>query len=186
MFLIIVLGDLVVQIPMPVLVGVMIMVSVGTFDWSSFTYIKKAPKADAVVMLATVFIVVATHDLSIGVIAGVILSALFFVAKVSKINVKQQTDSGKTVYRVKGPLFFASVNHFVDSFNYDIRNKEILIDFGSTQIWDDSGVGAIDKVIIRLMNNQNKVSMIGLNAESERLIERLAIHKDPLAKISTH
>lgn len=186
MFLIIVLGDLVVQIPMPVLVGIMIMVSVGTFDWSSFTYIKKAPKADAVVMLATVFIVVATHDLSIGVIAGVILSALFFVAKVSKINVKQQTDSGKIVYRVKGPLFFASVNHFVDSFNYDIRNKEILIDFGSTQIWDDSGVGAIDKVIIRLMNNQNKVSMIGLNAESERLIERLAIHKDPLAKISTH
>ena len=77
MFLIIVLGELVVQIPMAVLVGIMIMVSIGTFDWSSFTYLRKAPKTDAVVMLVTVAIVVATHDLSKGVIAGVILSASF-------------------------------------------------------------------------------------------------------------
>ena len=88
MFLIIVLGDLVVQIPMPVLVGIMIMVSIGTFDWSSFKYLRKAPKRDAVVMLVTVLIVVVTHDLSKGVIAGVILSAIFFVAKISKIKVQ--------------------------------------------------------------------------------------------------
>src|SRR5699024_12104481 len=78
---------LVIQIPMPVLVGIMIMVSIGTFDWSSFRYIVKAPKGDAVVMLATVAIVVATNDLSKGVIAGVILSAIFFVAKISKVRV---------------------------------------------------------------------------------------------------
>ena len=90
MFLIVVLGDLVVQIPMPVLVGIMIMVSVGTFDWTSFTYLRKAPKADALVMLVTVAIVVATHDLSKGVIAGVVLSAIFFVAKISTIKVKEQ------------------------------------------------------------------------------------------------
>ncbi|MBJ6949586.1 SulP family inorganic anion transporter, partial [Vibrio cholerae] len=83
MFLIIVLGDLVVQIPMPVLVGIMIMVSIGTFDWSSFSYLVKAPRSDAAVMLVTVIIVVATHDLSKGVIAGVLLSAIFFVAKIS-------------------------------------------------------------------------------------------------------
>lgn len=186
MFLIIVLGDLVVQIPMPVLVGIMVMVSIGTFDWSSFTYIKKAPKADAFVMLATVSIVVATHDLSIGVIAGVILSALFFVAKVSKIKVKQRTEAGKIVYTVKGPLFFASVDHFIASFDYEVQNEKILIDFGSTQIWDDSGVGAIDKVMIRLMANQNEVEMIGLNPESKKLIDRLAIHNDPTAKMPTH
>src|SRR5699024_6562285 len=85
MYLIIVLGDLVVQIPMPLLVGIMIMVSIGTFDWSSFRYIVKAPKGDAVVMLVTVAIVVATNDLSKGVIAGVILSAIFFVAKISRV-----------------------------------------------------------------------------------------------------
>src|SRR5699024_9139776 len=89
MFLIIVLGDLVIQIPMPVLVGIMIMVSIGTFDWSSFSYLVKAPKTDAVVMLVTVGIVVATNDLSKGVIAGVILSAIFFVAKISKIKVQE-------------------------------------------------------------------------------------------------
>ncbi|WP_426355277.1 SulP family inorganic anion transporter [Exiguobacterium sp. R-39] len=186
MFLIIVLGNLVVQIPMPVLVGIMIMVSIGTFDWSSFTYLRKAPKADAFVMLATVVIVVATHDLSIGVIAGVILSALFFVAKVSKINVKQRPEAGKTVYIVKGPLFFASVDHFIASFDYEMNKQDILIDFGSTQIWDDSAVGAIDKVMLRLLANQNNVEMSGLNPESKKLVDRLAIHNDPTPKISTH
>src|SRR5699024_7547944 len=86
-FLIIGLGDLVVEIPMPVLVGVMIMVSIGTFDWGSFKYLIKAPRTDAIVMLVTVIVVVATSDLSKGVIAGVILSAIFFVSKISKINV---------------------------------------------------------------------------------------------------
>ncbi|MGI1805348.1 SulP family inorganic anion transporter [Exiguobacterium sp. TDN 0502] len=186
MFLIIVMGDLVVQIPMPVLVGIMIMVSIGTFDWSTFTYIKKAPKADVFVMLATVFIVVATHDLSIGVIAGVILSALFFVAKVSKMKVEQRTAAGKIIYSVKGPLFFASVDHFIAGFNYEIRDTTIQIDFSATQIWDDSGVGAIDKVMMRLMANQNQVEISGLNPESQKLIDRLAIHNDPVAKMPIH
>src|SRR5699024_10789004 len=101
MFLIIVLGGLVVQIQMPVLVGIMIMVSVGTFDWSSFAYLKKAPKSDAVVMLVTVAIVVATNDLSKGVIAGVILSAIFFVAKISHIKVKEHHKDKHTVFTVE-------------------------------------------------------------------------------------
>ncbi len=106
MFLIIVLGDLVVQIPMPVLVGIMIMVSIGTFDWSSFSYLRKAPKTDAVVMLVTVGIVVATNDLSKGVIAGVILSAIFFVAKISHIQVKEHHENQQTIFTVEGQLFF--------------------------------------------------------------------------------
>src|SRR5699024_9616078 len=89
MFLIIVLGGVVVQIPMPVLVGIMIMVSIGTFDWSSFTYLVKAPRTDAIVMLVTVIIVVMTSDLSKGVLAGVLLSAVFFVAKISHIKINE-------------------------------------------------------------------------------------------------
>src|SRR5699024_8183508 len=112
MFLIIVLGNLVVQIPMPVLVGIMIMVSIGTFDWSSFTYLVKAPKSDAAVMVVTVAIVVVTNNLAIGVITGVILSAIFFVAKISKINIDKQTKDREVIYTVQGQLFFASVESF--------------------------------------------------------------------------
>ena len=87
-FLIIVLGDIVVQIPMPILAGIMIMVSVGTFDWQSFKYIKQAPKSDAVVMLLTVIIVLFTNNLAIGVVVGVIFSALFFATKISNVRVE--------------------------------------------------------------------------------------------------
>ncbi len=186
MFLIIVLGDLVVQIPMPVLVGIMIMVSIGTFDWSSFTYLRKAPKSDAVVMLVSVGIVVATHDLSQGVIAGVILSALFFVAKTSKIQVTERKENQNMIFNVKGPLFFASVEGFVESFDFTLKNTNIIIDFSNTNVWDDSAVGAIDKVVIKFYENNNKVTIQGLNSSSKKLVERLAIYNDANAKLSTH
>ena len=186
MFLIIVLGNVVVQIPMAVLVGIMIMVSIGTFDWSSFKYMKNAPKTDVVVMLATVIIVVATHDLSKGVLAGVVLSALFFVAKVSTIKVETRVESSLTRFHVKGPLFFASVDGFIKHFDFSKQNEKIIIDFTDTQIWDDSAVGAIDKVMIKLAENQNDVTIHGLNPASKRLIDKLAIHNDPNAKLSAH
>ncbi|MBT2581164.1 SulP family inorganic anion transporter [Bacillus sp. ISL-8] len=185
-FLIIVLGDLVVQIPMPVLVGIMIMVSIGTFDWSSFSYLVKAPKSDAAVMLVTVIIVVATHDLSKGVIAGVILSALFFVAKISKIQVTKRNDISNVVYDVKGPLFFASVEGFVEAFDFTSKNTNIVIDFSNTHIWDDSAVGAIDKVVLKFYENHNKVTIRGLNSSSKKLVEKLAVYNDPQAKVSGH
>src|SRR5699024_1182119 len=134
MFLILVLGDLVIQIPMPVLVGIMIMVSIGTFDWSSFRYIVKAPKGYAVVMLATVAIVVATNDLSKGVIAGVILSAIFFVAKISKVRVTKQQETNKLSFNVQGQLFFASVESFMNAFDFSTQYTDIHIDFSDAQI----------------------------------------------------
>lgn len=127
MFLIIVLGDLVVQIPMPVLVGIMIMVSIGTFDWSSFSYLVKAPRSDAAVMLVTVIIVVATHDLSKGVIAGVLLSAIFFVAKISKIKVTKRQDGSNMIFDVDGQLFFASVEGFVESFDFNVKIEALSL-----------------------------------------------------------
>ncbi|RJS60337.1 SulP family inorganic anion transporter [Bacillus sp. PK3_68] len=184
MFLIIVLGDLVVQIPMPVLVGIMIMVSVGTFDWSSFSYLRKAPKTDAVVMLVTVAIVVATHDLSKGVIAGVILSAIFFTAKISKIKINKQVEKEHTLFTVEGQLFFASADDFVDIFDFTVENKKIVIDFSGAHIWDDSAVGAIDKVMMKYNERNNKVAIKGLNSSSQRIVDKLAVHKN--AKLMPH
>lgn len=177
MFLIIVLGDLVVQIPMPVLVGIMIMVSIGTFDWSSFRYIVKAPKGDAVVMLVTVAIVVATNDLSKGVIAGVILSAIFFVAKISRVSVTKQQETNKLSFNVQGQLFFASVESFMNAFDFSTQNTDIHIDFSDAQIWDESAVAAIDKVMQKYRENNNQVTLIGLNSSSERMVDRLAIQR---------
>lgn len=176
MFLIIVLGDLVVQIPMPVLVGIMIMVSIGTFDWSSFTYLRKAPKADAVVMLVTVGIVVATNDLSKGVIAGVILSAIFFVAKISSLKVRSNHKSNKLVFEVDGQLFFASTEDFVKSFDFSVENKDVIIDFSNAHIWDDSAVGAVDKVVIKYREKDNAVTVTGLDKSSKNLLHKLAIY----------
>lgn len=186
MFLIIVLGDLVVQIPMPVLAGIMIMVCIGTFDWSSFQYLLKAPRTDAIVMLATVLIVVATHDLSKGVIAGVILSAIFFAAKISTIKVKEQQKNSSIVFEVEGQLFFASVEGFVEAFDFSVQSKDIVIDFSNAHIWDDSAVGAIDKVVLKYRENRNNVMIKGLNSSSKRLVDKLAIYKKSNSKLSVH
>lgn len=175
MFLIIVLGDLVIQIPMPVLVGIMIMVSVGTFDWSSFTYLKNASITDSIVMVATVVIVVFTHDLSKGVIAGVILSAIFFVSKISKVYVTEKVMNDISTFTVEGQLFFASVESFLEAFDFTVANEQIVIDFSQTHVWDDSGVGAIDKVVLKYYENNNQVTLIGLNTTSQQLVDKLAI-----------
>ncbi|MCR8983526.1 SulP family inorganic anion transporter [Brevibacillus laterosporus] len=185
-FLIMVLGDLVVQIPMPVLVGIMIMVSIGTFDWSSFSYVRKAPKSDAAVMLVTVIIVVATHDLSKGVIAGVLLSAIFFVAKISKLEINKRQENQAAIFEVKGQLFFASVEGFIESFDFSVQNCAIIIDFSKAHIWDDSAVGAIDKVVLKYYEGHNKVTIKGLNSSSKKIVDRLAVYHDPNAKLATH
>ncbi|HWK23439.1 MAG TPA: SulP family inorganic anion transporter [Ureibacillus sp.] len=170
MFLILVLGDLVVKIPMPVLVGIMIMVCIGTFDWTSFKYLVKAPRTDAIVMLTTVVIVVWTHDLSKGVIAGVILSALFFVVKISSVKITQESNR----YFVNGQLFFASTDPFVDYFKYnEIKDKTILIDFSNSRIWDESGVGALLKVEDLLKERGIQVEVVELDAASSKIISKL-------------
>lgn len=169
-FLIMVLGELVVKIPMPVLVGIMVMVSIGTFDWSSFKYLVKAPRTDAIVMLTTVVIVVWTHDLSKGVIAGVILSAVFFVVKISSVKIKQEGNR----YFVSGQLFFASTDSFVDYFKYnEINRTKIQLDFSNCRIWDESGVGALVKVQELLREKGIDVDVAELDAPSKELVSKL-------------
>lgn len=168
MFLIIVLGDTVAKIPMPVLVGVMIMVSMTTFNWGSFKFLKQAPKSESLVMLVTIAIILYTHNLAIGVVIGVILSALFFVAKISRVTV--MNDSGE--YKVKGPLFFASTTKFIQSFDH-VAEKSIIINFENSQLWDESAVGAILKVKQKLEQKGITVDIQGLNSSSEQLYEKL-------------
>ena len=189
MFLIIVLGDWVVKIPMAALVGVMIMVSIGTFDWSSLRTITKVPLSDSIVMVVTVVTVVATHDLSKGVFAGIILSAIFFVAKISKVHVKISSNSSnrETVYDIKGQLFFASVQDFVNSFSFsDQQREKVTLNFSEAHIWDDSAVAAIDKVVLKLKENNKDVLLTGLNDASKKLIKKLATYDQPNAKASSH
>jgi MFS superfamily sulfate permease-like transporter len=181
MVLIILLNDFLVQIPMAALVGVMFMVSIGTFDWSSIRNIHKTPISDTIVMIATVGTVLMTHDLSKGVLVGILLSAIFFASKISKVKVATLAtkSSHKKVYTVSGQLFFASVTDFVESFNYNENVNEVSIDLTQAHLWDDSAVGAIDKVVIKYHQNGIKVQLIGLNKESNKLIEKLAVHNKP-------
>lgn len=182
MFLILVLGDYVILMPMPVLAGIMIMVCVGTFDWTSFSYLKKAPRGDAFVMLMTVVIVVATHDLSKGVIAGVVLSSIFFVVKISKLEVIREEQEDKQIYLVKGQLFFASTQSYEKAFDTTVQNQRIVIDFTNSHIWDDSAVGAIDKIRMKLEENHNEVSLLGLNESSQKMLNKLTVFPETTAK----
>ncbi|WP_186670938.1 SulP family inorganic anion transporter [Sporosarcina sp. BP05] len=168
LFLIIVLGDIVIKIPMPVLVGVMIMVSITTFNWGSFKFLKQAPKSESLVMLITVAIILYTHNLAIGVVSGVIVSALFFVAKISRVTVTNGLDG----YKVEGPLFFASTTKFIQSFD-NVTENEVVINFENSQLWDESAVGAIVKVKQKLEQKSVKVQIEGLNSSSEQLYKRL-------------
>ncbi|QQZ08341.1 SulP family inorganic anion transporter [Heyndrickxia vini] len=178
MILIVILNNLLVQIPMAALVSVMIMVSIGTFDWSTLKKLHKMPKSDAAVMLVTVIIVVVTNNLSIGVISGVLLSAIFFAAKISNVHVESELKSHahSKIYYVKGQLFFASVSEFITHFNFNDDVETIIIDVTEAHIWDDSAVGAIDKVILKYREKNKQIDIIGLNKASSSLIDKLAIH----------
>lgn len=171
-FLIIVLGDLVEQIPMAALVGVMIMVAIGTFEWQSVQDITKIPKSDAFVMLATIAIVVYTHDLAKGVLTGVVLAALAMAWKMSVISVSGSTRDGIKVYSVKGQLFFGTMRAFIDLFDYTDDPKKIEIDFSNSHIWDQSAVEAIARVIDKYQQEEASVYVTGLDTESQKTLDK--------------
>ncbi|MBR3120878.1 SulP family inorganic anion transporter [Oceanobacillus profundus] len=175
MFLIVVLGDLVVQIPMAALAGVMVMVSISTFDWSSVRNIFKVPRTDAFVMVATVIIVVVTNNLALGVFAGVILSAIFFAAKISKVTVTDSLDEAgnKRIYHVVGQLFFASVSDLPKRFNYEDTVESVEIDLLNAHLWDDSAIAALDKIESKFKDANIRVMYTGLNKESMQLKNKI-------------
>ncbi|ARW05242.1 SulP family inorganic anion transporter [Bacillus atrophaeus] len=175
MFLIVVLSDVVVKIPMAALVAVMIMVSIGTFDWSSLKGLRKSPLTDSIVMVVTVITVVLTDDLSKGVFAGVLLSAVFFVAKISKLKIISHADDQKLrTYKVTGQIFFASVSDLMNAFMYRENIERVVIDLSEAHVWDDSGVAALGKIVAKFKEQGIEAELKGLNEASQALLKQMA------------
>lgn len=176
LFLILVLGDVVKQIPMAALVGVMVMVSIGTFNWKSVLDLRKMPLGDAVVMVATVLVVVATHDLAKGVLSGVVLSALIFGWKMARLHsTSYKSELGEKVYVISGQLFFGTMTHFIEQFDFQDDPGQIVIDFSRSHVWDMSAVTAISKVVAKYRELDKFVVITGLNDESKQLVDQLGI-----------
>jgi SulP family sulfate permease len=182
LFLIVVLGPLVAIIPMAALVAVMIMVSIGTFSWRSIRDIRHHPWQSSVVMIVTVVIVVWTHDLAQGVLAGVILSGLFFASKVKRLFTVASTlseDGSTRTYTISGQVFFASSDSFVAAFDYKEVLDRVVIDVSQAHFWDISAVGTLDKAILKFRREGTEVEVVGLNEASASMIDRFAIHDKP-------
>jgi sulfate permease, SulP family len=179
LFLVLVLGDLVNRIPMPALVAVMIMVSIGTFNWASVSNIRHYPASSTIVMLATVAGVLLTHNLAIGVLCGVLLSGIFFAWKIAGLfGVESFVDAEGThrTYVVEGQLFFASAQAFVAAFDTSEALERVTIDVGRAHIFDLSSVSALDRIILAFRRNGAQVDVTGLNAASRSIVDRLAAH----------
>jgi SulP family sulfate permease len=178
LFLIVVLGPLVAQIPMPALVAVMIMVSIGTFSWNSIRNLRTHPWHSSVVMLATVVVVVWTHDLAQGVLVGVLLSGVFFASKVSRLFAVESSlsaDGSTRTYCFKGQIFFASVERFLAAFDFREVVETVVIDVRQAHFWDISAVGALDKAVIKLRREGTAVEILGLNEASATMIDRFGV-----------
>lgn len=189
LFLILVLSDWVRQIPMAALVAVMIMVSVGTFSWSSILNIRTMPKSSSLVMLTTVIVVVFTHNLAQGVFVGVLMSALFFARKVSRLLLVNSTiddDRRHRTYTVFGQVFFVSATQFGDSFDFKEVLDTVTIDVSQAHFWDYTAVGALDKVVLRFRREGATVHVVGLNQASATLVDRLGVYdKSESVELST-
>lgn len=182
LFLIVVLGPLVSQIPMAALVAVMIMVSISTFSWKSIANLRHHPWESSVVMGATVVVVVGTHDLSKGVMAGVVLSGLFFARKVRRlfrVTSVLEGDGRSRTYSVSGEIFFASARRFADAFDYLEQVEKVHIDVSKAHFWDISAIGTLDDAVHKFRRHGIAVEIIGLNDASAGLVEKFATHDKP-------
>lgn len=185
LIMVVFLADYLSVVPMAALVAVMIMVSIGTFSWSSITEMRTNPLSATIVMLATVIITVWTHNLAFGVIAGVVLAALFMASKLNQfMYVSKSFDeaSGTRTYSVVGQVFFNSSEKFIKYFDFKEAVDKVIIDVHRAHFWDISAVYALDKVVIKLRREGAEVEVIGLNEASETLMDKYAVHNDP-AKI---
>jgi sulfate permease, SulP family len=157
-------------------------VSIGTFNWNSIRNLRTHLKSSSVVMLATVIVVVATHNLALGVGVGVLLSALFFAGKVSQlldITSQRVEGSGVRTYHVRGQLFFVSASTFADAFDFREVVEQVRIDVSHAHFWDLSAVTALDKVVLKFRREGTAVELIGMNEASRTLVDRLALHDKP-------
>ncbi|HZH51325.1 MAG TPA: SulP family inorganic anion transporter [Microvirga sp.] len=187
LFLILVLDDWVRQIPMAALVAVMIMVSINTFQWRSLLALRTNPKSSSIVMIATVVVVVFTHDLAKGVLVGVILSGIFFARKVAKFfSVSSGREGDVRTYRVSGEIFFATAEAFHGAFDFREQDlKTVVINVRDSHFWDITGINALDRVVLKFRHHGVPVEIVGLNEASATLVEKLGTHQKDDAKLAT-
>ncbi|MEH6733837.1 MAG: SulP family inorganic anion transporter [Shewanella sp.] len=182
LILIVFLGDWLKMIPMAALVAVMIMVSIGTFSWDSIRNLKHHPLSTNLVMVATVVVVVATHNLAIGVFVGVLLASLFFANKVGRFMVVKSTDTTAEAgrhYQIVGQVFFASADKFSNSFDFREVVEKVTIDLSLAHFWDITAVSALDKVVIKFRREGTEVELIGLNEASATIVDKFGVHDKP-------
>ncbi|WP_122032244.1 SulP family inorganic anion transporter [Aliivibrio sp. EL58] len=181
LIMVVFLGPWLKQIPMAALVAVMIMVSIGTFSWSSITDLRKHPISTNIVMLATVIIVVMTHNLAIGVLVGVLLASLFFANKISRMMViKTNSDAHKSrEYTVIGQVFFASSDKFITSFDFKEVIESVTIDLSAAHFWDVTSVSALDKVVVKFRREGTQVELIGMNQATQTIVDKFGVHDKP-------
>ncbi len=170
---ILVASSLIEMIPLAALIGVMFIVVIGTFEWSSFRILGKIPTSDALVLILVSAITVAT-DLAIAVVVGVIVSALVFAWEHAKhILVETREDhQGSTVYAVTGPLFFGSVASFLEHFDPTDANDDVIVDFARSRVADHSGLEAIDTLAERYFNAGKTLHLVHLSAECRKLLHK--------------
>ncbi|WP_426260933.1 SulP family inorganic anion transporter [Sphingomonas sp. DC1100-1] len=165
------------QVPVAALVAIMVMVSISTFSWGSLRDLARHPKVSGVVMLATVAVTVATHDLSAGVAVGVLLSGVFFAFKVMRmmrVDVAYDAGTDTRVYTVSGQVFFASAEMFADRFDLRDTATRVRIDLTHAHLWDVTAVAALDDVVAKMRSHGMVVELVGLNAASAVLVDRHA------------
>ena len=182
LLMVVFLGDWLKQIPMAALVAVMIMVSIGTFSWDSLRNLKKHPLSTNIVMVVTVVVVVATHNLAFGVLAGVLLAAMFFANKVGHymaISSSLDETSEHRLYAVTGQVFFSSADKFVAAFDFKEALDKVTIDLNRAHFWDITAVAALDKVVIKFRREGTEVEVLGLNEASATIVDRFGVHDKP-------
>jgi len=170
------------KIPMAALVAVMIMVSIGTFSWSSIVKLKQHPLSTNMVMLATVIVVVWTHNLAYGVFVGVLLASLFFANKIGHfmyVESKLDEATNSRTYHVIGQVFFNSADKFTAAFDFKEAVDKVVIDLHRAHFWDISSVTALDKVVIKFRREGTEVELIGLSEASSTIVDRFGVHDKP-------
>ncbi len=177
LFLILCLSSVVKAIPIAALVGVMIMVSISTFEWKSFRELTKMPKNCAISMVSTMCVIVFSHNLALGVFSGMVISALVFAWKTNQVGAKtnliKQDGVDHVHYKIHGQLFFASSSKFVDIFNYSEDSQNIIIDFEVSNVWDYTAVNCIIKVKEKYEKQGKTLSITGLNKQSISVINKV-------------
>lgn len=191
LLMVVFLSDWVGQIPMSALVAVMFMVSIGTFSWDSLRNLKQHPLSTNIVVVVTVAVVVATHNLAYGVFAGVLLASLFFANKVGyflRIDSEIDNDRRERLYRVVGQIFFASSDKFIAAFDFKEGIDRVIIDLTHAHFWYITAVGALDKVVVKFRREGTTVNVLGLNEASATIVDRFGVHDKPDAidKLMSH